>query len=105
MLNTKPMLNISDRLRFGLSLPACLTMAIFLAGCAHEVPPVPVVVSRSLPAAPDRLMKPVAVPALYKGQDARAALRLTGTALIEANSRLSASAGWYEGVRKSYGGK
>ncbi|WP_246661650.1 hypothetical protein [Tardiphaga sp. vice304] len=48
-------------------------------------------------------MKPVAVPALYKGQDARAALRLTGTALVEANSRLSASAGWYEGVRKSYG--
>jgi hypothetical protein len=50
-------------------------------------------------------MRPVAVPALYKGQDARAALRLTGTALIEANARLSASAGWYEGVRKSYGGK
>jgi hypothetical protein len=47
-------------------------------------------------------MKPVAVPVLYKGQDARAALRLTGTALVEANARLSASAGWYEGIRKSY---
>mgnify|MGYP003386714574 CR=1 FL=1 len=51
---------------------------------------------------PGKLMRPVAVPKLYKGQDARVALRLTGTALIEANSRLSASAGWYEGVRKSY---
>jgi hypothetical protein len=50
-------------------------------------------------------MKPVPLPTIYKGQDARAALRLTGTALIEANARLSASARWYEGVRKSYGGK
>lgn len=47
-------------------------------------------------------MKPVAVPQLYKGQDARAALRLTGTALIEANARLSASARWYEAVREQY---
>jgi len=76
--------------------------ATFLAGCA-SVPPAQV--ARQLPPAPDRLMKPVPVPAVYKGQDARAALRLTGTALIEANSRLSASAGWYEGVRKSYGAK
>lgn len=50
-------------------------------------------------------MKPVPVPVLHKGQDARAALRLTGTALIEANARLSASAGWYESVRKTYGAK
>ena len=49
-------------------------------------------------------MKPVPVPTLYKGQDARAALRLTGSALTEANSRLDASADWYEGVRKTYGG-
>jgi hypothetical protein len=47
-------------------------------------------------------MRPVPVPALYKGQDVRAALRLTGTALVEANARLSASAGWYESVCKTY---
>jgi hypothetical protein len=104
MLNTKLMLNIFVRLRFALYLLAFLTMGTFLAGCAHE-PPVPREVARALPQAPDRLMKPVAVPSLYKGQDARAALRLTGTALIEANARLTASAGWYEGVRKSYGAK
>jgi hypothetical protein len=50
-------------------------------------------------------MRPVRVPALYKGQDARAGLRLTLSALIEANNRLSASAGWYESVRKTYSGK
>ncbi|MDB6086566.1 MAG: hypothetical protein JWN43_4447 [Gammaproteobacteria bacterium] len=47
-------------------------------------------------------MRPVAAPVLYKGQDARAALRLTGSALIEANSRLSASARWYETLRANY---
>jgi hypothetical protein len=47
-------------------------------------------------------MQPVPVPSLYKGQDARAALRLTSTALIEANARLSASVGWYENVRETY---
>jgi hypothetical protein len=50
-------------------------------------------------------MRPVAVPVLYKGEDARAALRLTSSALIEANARLSASAGWYESVRKTYRGQ
>ncbi|QDM27015.1 hypothetical protein FNL56_13495 [Tardiphaga sp. vice304] len=75
-------------------------MTTILGGC-QTTNPGPA--ARSLPPVPGRLMKPVAVPALYKGQDARAALRLTGTALVEANSRLSASAGWYEGVRKSYG--
>lgn len=50
-------------------------------------------------------MKPVPVPKLYKGQDARAALRLTGSALGEANDRLSGSAAWYENVRKSYSGQ
>ena len=43
--------------------------------------------ARDLPPAPGRLMKPVPVPVLYKGQDARAELRLTGTALIEANGK------------------
>jgi hypothetical protein len=47
-------------------------------------------------------MRPVAFPVLYKGQDVRAALRLTESSLIEANARLSASAGWYESVRKTY---
>lgn len=39
------------------------------------------------------------------GKDARAMLRLTSSSLIEARSRLTASAGWYENVRKSYGSK
>lgn len=50
-------------------------------------------------------MKAVPVPPLHKGQDARAALRLTGSALNEANERLEGSAAWYEGVRKSYEAK
>jgi hypothetical protein len=54
-------------------------------------------------------MRPVPVPvpvsAESKGRDARAAWRLNTTALIEANARLSASAGWYEAVRKTYSGK
>lgn len=48
-------------------------------------------------------MKAVPIPHLYEGQDARAALRLTGSALNEANRRLEGSAAWYEGVRESYG--
>lgn len=47
-------------------------------------------------------MAPVPAPALHKGQDARAALRLTRSALFKANARLIASDGWYESVRKSY---
>ena len=100
MLNMKPTLNILAPWRFALSLVAFLMIGTFLAGCA-SAPPAPQV-ARDLPPAADRLMKPVPLPTIYKGQDARAALRLTGTALIEANARLSASAGWYEGVRKSY---
>ena len=83
------------------ALPALL-MTLTLAGC-QTTNPGPA--ARDLPPAPARLMRPVPQPALYKGQDARAALRLTGTALIEANARLSASAGWYESVRKTYSGK
>ena len=78
-----------------LSLMATLAMG----GCVTTGP---ISVARTLPPAPSKLMRPVPVPNLVKGMDARAALRLTGTALIEANYRLSASAGWYEGVRKSY---
>ncbi|MBN9007227.1 MAG: hypothetical protein J0H40_17655 [Rhizobiales bacterium] len=47
-------------------------------------------------------MDPVPVPKLYVGQDARAALRLTQSALFTANARLSSSARWYDGVRHSY---
>lgn len=49
-------------------------------------------------------MVPVAVPVLKVGQDARAALRLTRSALFKANARLLASDGWYASVRKSYAG-
>ena len=102
MLNTKPMHNTFARWRFALGLAAFSMTGTFLAGCASAPP---AQVARDLPPAADRLMTPVPVPTIYKGQDARAALRLTGTALIEANARLSASAGWYEGVRKSYGAR
>lgn len=47
-------------------------------------------------------MKPVDAPRLYVGQDARAALRLTGSALNEANSRLVGSRNWYELLRQDY---
>lgn len=56
--------------------------------------------ARDLPAPPANLMRPVRVPILPR--DARAALRLTDSALFEANRRLSASAGWYESVKHSY---
>ena len=85
-------------LRSSLALLVLLTIPIS-GGCQTDNPGP---VARSLPAPPGRLMHPVAVPVLSKGQDARAALRLTSTALIEANARLSAAAGWYESVRKTY---
>ncbi len=47
-------------------------------------------------------MRPVPVPKTYKGQDARVALRRYDAALIESNSRLSASARWYQAVRRDY---
>ena len=103
MLNTNPTRGILPR--FKRSPLAFLTMVICatFAGCATAPPPsAPAPVARDLPPVPDRLMQPVPLPALQKGQDARAALRLTQTALIEANARLVASAGWYESVRKSY---
>ncbi len=37
-----------------------------------------------------------------KGKDARAMLRLTNSAVVENRSRLAASAGWYDSVRKNY---
>ena len=81
-----------------LALPVCL-MSLTLVACGHSGPPP---LARSLPVVPSKLMAPVPVPVLVKGQDARAALRLTGTALVEANARLSASSGWYESVRRDY---
>jgi hypothetical protein len=50
-------------------------------------------------------MAPVAEPVLHNGQDARAALRLTRSALRNANDRLSASSRWYEAVRVTYKAK
>lgn len=47
-------------------------------------------------------MQPVTVPGLRKGDDPRVRLAQTRAALFEANDRLSASAGWYEGIRQSY---
>ncbi len=78
----------------------------------------PPVVSRELPPLPDRLLKAPRAPALdtqcrfpwfgvagCKGKDPNAMLRLTVSDDRDLRSRLGASAGWYEGVRKSYGGK
>lgn len=98
MTDTMRICSISKRCK--MFLPACLMIAT-LTGCAE----LPIPVARSLPAVPERLMSPVKKPYLYKGQDARAALRLTDSALNEANSRLVGSLGWYENVRKEYGGK
>lgn len=50
-------------------------------------------------------MAPVTPPEIHKGQDARAALRLTDSALKTANTRLLGSAAWYEAVRQDYSGK
>jgi hypothetical protein len=46
---------------------------------------------------------PVKAPAYQKGQDARAQLALTKSALDLANDRLSAFSGWYEMLRHDYG--
>jgi len=100
MTSTKKTPTIFRRSRAG--LPALLMAAICLAGCQTDNPGP---AERSLPPAPGRLMRPVAVPALYKGEDARAALRLTLSALLEANARLKASDGWYQSVRKTYRGQ
>lgn len=50
-------------------------------------------------------MQPVAMPSVEKGMNARVSLFDHRAALAKANSRLRASRGWYEGVRKSYGAK
>ena len=76
-----------------------LSMTLILPGC-QTTNPGPA--TRHLPPAPSKLMRPVPVPKTYKGMDARIALRRYDTALVEANARLSASAGWYESVRRDY---
>jgi len=81
-----------------------ITICGTLAGCASD----PTrgasssVISRDLPQTPDRIMQPVPVPVYQEGQDARAALRLTKSALLEANERLSAVSSWYDDIRHSY---
>jgi hypothetical protein len=40
-----------------------------------------------------------------KGKDTRAMLRLTVSDAVDSRERLGEVSGWYEGVRKSYGGK
>lgn len=82
-----------------------------MAGCSHAPGPA----ARLLPEKPARLMRAVAVPHLTsqcyfpwfgvrgcKGEDALAMLQLTNSALKQANARLVASGGWYDGVGKSY---
>ncbi len=86
----------SSHLRAGL---VALSIAATLTGCVTTNPGP---AARDLPPVPDELMKPVAKPKLYKGQDARAALRLTGSALDQANERLKASGEWYQGVRRDF---
>ncbi len=89
-------MNTSRALRLALFVPL---MTVTLAGC-QTTNPGPA--RRSLPDVPQRLMRPVPVPKTVAGQDARVALRRYDAALIEANSRLSASARWYQSVRRDY---
>ena len=92
-----------------------LSIAVTVAGCVSDGSPP---LARNLPPAPSRLMKATAIPQLDSqcyfpwtgitgcdGKDARAMLRLTTSSLVENRARLTASAGWYESVRKSYSGK
>lgn len=74
------------------------TFAI-LTGCA-TVPPNST--ARMLPQLPAELAQRVPAPRLYKGEDARAALRLTRSALGTANRRIVNLSGWYATVRKNY---
>lgn len=101
MLNINPIPNTLLHCRRVPLALLMITICVTFAGCASFPPPI----SRQLPPVPERLMSPVQRPSVYRGEDARAALRMTGSALDEANARLSASAGWYENVRRDYGGK
>lgn len=93
------------------SLAASILM-LALAGCAGHAP-----LDRNLPPAPARLTQAPLVPHLdsacffpwfqvagCKGKDERAMLRLTVSDDLEVRSRLTAVPGWYDGIRKSYGG-
>jgi hypothetical protein len=49
-------------------------------------------------------MRPVDVPPVARGDDPKARLAQTRDALTEANKRIIAGRGWYEGVRENYRG-
>jgi hypothetical protein len=55
-----------------------------------------------LPQLPTELAQRVPAPRLTKGEDARAALRLTRSALGTANRRIVNFSGWYAELRKDY---
>ena len=114
MRNTSLILTISQLSR---ALLVAVSMAM-LAACAsgqQAETPLPTV-TRELPAAPDKLTKMPAVPAIdsqcrfpwygvpgCKGKDTRAMLRLTVSDDVNVRNQLGATAGWYEDVRKNYG--
>ena len=86
---------ISQALRLALFLPLAFSLTTTLTACQTTASGT----ARDLPPRAE-FMRPVKIPVLPR--DPRAALRLTDSALFEANRRLSESAGWYEGVRPSY---
>lgn len=71
-----------------------------LAGCATSSAPSP----RFLPAAPSDFGKPVAVPPVKAGDDARAVAARSLAALRQANSRLRDDWAFYADVQRNFGG-
>lgn len=76
-----------------------IATSALLAGCATALPNS---TARMLPQLPVELAQRVPAPRLYKGEDARAALRLTRSALGTANRRIVDLGAWYTDVRKDY---
>ena len=81
-----------------LSLAAAALLTMTLAACQTSGP----AVRPSLPVAPADFGRPVKVPDLTKGEDARAGLAETRGALAKANGRLTNDAAFYGDVVKNF---
>lgn len=78
------------------------TLTLMLAACANGGG-AKLNANRQLPAAP-ACMNPVAVPSIRLADDARLGFAMRSDALLLANKNLRCSRGWYDDVRKNYGG-
>lgn len=78
------------------------TLTLILAACANGGG-AKLSANRQLPAAP-ACMNPVTIPQIRLADDARLAFATRSDALKLANKNLRCSRGWYEDVRKNYGG-